>query len=239
MWDLLRDAGELQAVSGGFRAGVRYASLGEDLFVHSAYPTTQSDAVFFGPDTYRYASLLRSEVGAARRVVDVGAGSGAGGLSIRARVDEVVLADISERALRCARVSAALADRPCEVLKSDVLGQVQGEVDLVISNPPYLCDPAERAYRDGGGHFGEALAVRIVTESLERLSPGGALVLYTGAAVVDGVDTFWSAVQPVVAGRGFDVTYRELDPEVFGEELNEPAYADAERIAAVALVVRV
>ena len=33
---------------------------------------------------------------------------------------------------------------------------------------------------------------------------------------------------------GWRWRYRELDPDVFGEELDEPAYADAERIAAVA-----
>jgi hypothetical protein len=32
-------------------------------------------------------------------------------------------------------------------------------------------------------------------------------------------------------------SYAEVDPDVFGEELETPAYADADRIAAVVLTV--
>jgi hypothetical protein len=94
-------------------------------------------------------------------------------------------------------------------------------------------DEAARAYRDGGGLFGEALSVRIVREALARLAPGGTLLLYTGVAVVDGQDVFWSAIRTLLADYAHD--YRELDPDVFGEELARPGYENVERIAAVAL----
>ena len=45
-------------------------------------------------------------------------------------------------------------------------------------------------------------------------------------------------LRPFLAESGWPWRYRELDPDVFGEELEEPAYAEAERIAAVALVVQ-
>jgi hypothetical protein len=35
---------------------------------------------------------------------------------------------------------------------------------------------------------------------------------------------------------GANFTYEELDPDVFGNELDAPSYADVERIAAVGLV---
>ena len=35
---------------------------------------------------------------------------------------------------------------------------------------------------------------------------------------------------------GFEVSYREIDPDVFGEELEREDYADVERIAVVGLV---
>jgi methylase of polypeptide subunit release factors len=117
---------------------------------------------------------------------------------------------------------------------------VTGDIDLVIANPPYMVDPASRAYRDGGGSFGEALAVRIAREALTRLSPGGKLVLYTGAAVVDGVDTFLEAVRTVCADTHAEWQYREIDPDVFGEEIEQnDVYARVERIAAVGLVARI
>ena len=36
---------------------------------------------------------------------------------------------------------------------------------------------------------------------------------------------------------GCDLRYREIDPDVFGEELETPAYADVDRIALVAAVM--
>ena len=39
-------------------------------FLHSAYPTTGSDAVFFGPDTYRFARFIKAGLLACRSRVD-------------------------------------------------------------------------------------------------------------------------------------------------------------------------
>lgn len=234
MLDLLRAAGAVVEAGELLRATVRFSSLGAHLFAHSAYPTVEADAVFFGPDTYRFCALLARRGGAPGRLVDVGCGSGAGGLVSGAR--RVVLADINERALRLARVNAALAGVDAEVVASDVLAGVAGEFDRIVSNPPYLRDGAGRAYRDGGGSYGEGLAVRIVQESLGRLAPGGSLVVYTGAAIVDGEDTFLRRVAPLCRAADAPFTYEELDPDVFGEELDGHPYADVERIAVVALV---
>ena len=44
-------------------------------------------------------------------------------------------------------------------------------------------------------------------------------------------------VLEVLGDSDFQWHYRELDPDVFGEELAESAYASAERIAAVVLEV--
>src|SRR5680860_180823 len=55
--DLLTEAQALDETSGLYRSKVRYATLGDLLFVHSCFPTTEKDAVFFGPDTYRFARL--------------------------------------------------------------------------------------------------------------------------------------------------------------------------------------
>ena len=73
---------------------------------------------------------------------------------------------------------------------------------------------------------------------LPELAPGGRLVLYTGAVMVDGGDPLFEALLPHLEACGLPWSYREMDPDVFGEELDEPAYADAERIAAVALIVQ-
>lgn len=234
---LLHAAGAREpAGDGSWRSAVRFSSVGDALFAHSAYPTTAADAVFFGPDTYRFVALLRREVAGARRAVDVGCGSGAGGLALAlaGRVDRLVLADVSPRALRFAAVNAALAGVDAELCESDVLGAVQGPFDLVVANPPYLVDGPRRLYRDGGGALGIDLSVRIAREALERLAPGGRLVLYTASPVVDGRHALEDALAPVLARAG-GARYEELDPDVFGEELSSAAYAAVERLAVVAL----
>jgi methylase of polypeptide subunit release factors len=243
--DLARAAGVLIEEEGGalLRSSVRFSSLRGELFVHSGYPTTAADAVFFGPDTYRFCDLVAEQGGRRDRrtrcVVDVGCGSGAGGIVAARDAERVVLADINRDALTFAEVNAALAGVAAKVTtrESNVLAGFDGPCDLVIANPPYMIDTTQRTYRDGGGAHGEGLAVRIAREALDRLEPGGRLVLYTGAAVVDGVDTFLDAVRSVCSDARARFRYWEIDPDVFGEEIEQnDAYASVERIAAVALV---
>lgn len=234
--------------AGALTSRLRFSTLGDLLCAHTAFPTTSPDAVFFGPDTYRFAALIRRALAADRRaiverLVDVGCGSGAGGLLaaqlLAGQRPRVLLSDINQHALRCAQVSAALAGVPeVRFVESDLLRHVAGDVDLVLCNPPYLVDAAARAYRHGGHTYGAELALRLVAEALPRLAPGGRLVLYTGAAVVDGVDQFRHAAEPLLRDAGATFEYEEIDPDVFGEELDGPAYADVERIAAVGLIAR-
>jgi SAM-dependent methyltransferase len=220
-----------------FRAVVRFSSLGDDLFVHSVFPTTAANAVFFGPDTYRFCSFLQRELVGCDRLVDIGCGSGAGGLSVASRARSVVLADVSPLALRFAAVNAALAGATVETVESDVLAAVAGRCDAIITNPPFLRDASGRTYRDGGGERGEGLALRIARESLDRLLPDGRLYLYSGAPVVDGVDTLRRGLSALCRDARASLTYEEVDPDVFGDELAGPAYSDVERIAAVTAVI--
>ncbi|HEY6107095.1 MAG TPA: methyltransferase, partial [Anaeromyxobacteraceae bacterium] len=149
------------------------------------------------------------------------------------RVGSVQLLDVNDRALRFARANCELNGVACRVARSDLLAAAEGPLDLVVSNPPYLADELGRTYRDGGGALGTGLSRRIVEESLERLEPGGRLLLYTATPVVQGRHLLWPQLEPLLGKTRFD--YRELDPDVFGEELDRPAYSAVERIAVVAL----
>lgn len=245
----LRLAGLIDRLENGrYQSRVRFSTLGRDLYAHSAYPTTQADSVFFGPDTYRFAALVDSELAARPlvangRILDMGCGGGPGGMAaVRASAEpvrELVLADINPKALALSQANAriALLHPRCSFVQSDLFSQVAGMFDLIVSNPPYLVDAGQRAYRHGGGDYGEGLSQRILEQSIGHLAPGGRLILYTGSAIVDGVDPFsvWAARAAAAAGCSF--TQREIDPDVFGEELEREAYRGVDRIAAIGLVV--
>jgi methylase of polypeptide subunit release factors len=240
---LLLQGGVIAAEGELHRSQVRVSSFDGDLFAHSAFPTTAPDAVFFGPDTYRFLGLIRDHMPpvsphAPLRIADVGCGSGAGGiLAARLRVGaQVVLNDINPLALRYAGANAAAAGVEVEIAPGDALSATAGDFDVILSNPPYLEDDAERAYRHGGGKLGRALSVKIGAQALQRLLPGGRLILYTGVAIVDGVDHFIREMEPFLGQAACTYTYAEIDPDVFGEELERPVYRQADRIAAVGLI---
>lgn len=247
--DLLFNGGDC------FRSKIRISSLGEDLFLHSHFPTNDLDAVFFGPDTYRFARFVRHSLRLFQlqsgfadrsipiRVLDVGCGSGAGGIAaIRSlpihQLYELNLNDLNSTALDYARVCAKVAGIPVNILHGDFFNIRNSQFDLIISNPPYLSDPAARLYRDGGSLLGLELSIRIARHALGLLAPGGRFLLYTGMAVTsENENPLLSQLLPYLASDKFQWTYDEIDPDIFGEELEQSNYHNANRIAAVGLTV--
>lgn len=237
---LMRRAGVVREVEDGLLcARVRASTIGKRLYFHSAFPTREEDAVFFGPDTYRYiAALERAMDGMTPplRAVDIGAGSGAGAIEVACRFPdcEAVGADINDYALELAAVNARLAGAAkVQTSHSDLLKDLHGGFDLVLSNPPYILDPRQLRYRHGGDMRGAGLSVSIVEAALARLNPGGTLLLYTGIAIVDGRDEFLETVRLKLDARCGEWTYEELDPDIFGGQLDCAGYEEVERIAAV------
>jgi methylase of polypeptide subunit release factors len=241
----LQDNGIIFQTSTGWKSSVRASTLNSDLFLHSAFPTVSPDAVFFGPDTYRFAQAIKhnllSQPRQLKRALDLGCGSGAGGVTIARNTlcRELILTDINDNALQMSRLNAAAAGLSnFATVHSDLFANVDGMFDLIVANPPYLNDPLQRAYRHGGGELGSGLSMRIAQESRDRLAPGGTLLLYTGSPIVGGVDRLLEAIEDDFAGHGLRWSYEETDPDVFGEELETPAYSTVDRIAAVVLTAR-
>ena len=243
LFDLMQAAGAAVPDGDGWRSTIRLASLGDDVFLHSAFPTTAPDAVFFGPDTYRFCAGVDAELAGGQvvnRAVDICSGAGPGAVAIARRRPgaEVLMADINASALAFSRINAELAGLPnLQAVHSNLLSDADGDFDLIVANPPYLNDKGERTYRHGGGSHGAALSLAIIDAAIPRLRPGGKLVLYTGVAILEGDDPFHDAAAGKLVGWEGSWRYREMDPDVFGEELDEPAYVDADRIAAVLLTV--
>ena len=225
------------------RSQVRVASVDDRLFLHSAFPTDEAHSVFFGPDSYRYVRFLRDELAhlaPARRLVDIGAGSGVGAIMAAALLPDahITATDLNPLALRWARINARHAGVELETIEGSGLEAVEGPVDLVIANPPFIADPAGRLYRDGGAMRGAGLSLDWALAAAQRIEPGGTILLYTGSAIVAGRDELREALAARLPALGCSLRYAEIDPDIFGELLDQPGYEAVERVAAVGAVIR-
>ena len=238
---LLREGRLLQEGAAGWKSKVRVSRVCGRLFLHSAFPTDRDDSVFLGPDTLRFVDFIRDELGscAPERLIDIGAGAGVGGIVagdlISAR--RVVLADINRTALSHARVNAAHAGVAVETVESDGIAAIAPGFELAISNPPFIFEEDAPAYRQGGGMHGAELSLAWTIEAARKVAPGGRVLLYTGSAIVDGHDALRERLERELPALRCTMRWRELDPDIFGEELAKPAYEDVERIAAIGAVV--
>lgn len=244
--DLMRAGGVLADHQDGLKSSIRVSTVPrpgrEGFFLHSAYPTDEKDAVFFGPDSYRFAAFIRQEMPPGRGaelVVDIGAGAGVGAIvaAEHAPTAKLLLTDVNSEALRLARINAEDAGLEVETLETDGVAGVERPIDVALANPPYIADPAARAYRDGGDMHGGRLSLDLARAAVERLAPGGRLLLYTGAAITNGGNRLEAALAALASESGCRFACREIDPDVFGEELDNPPYADVERIAVIGAVV--
>ena len=149
---------------------------------------------------------------AAPRVVDLCTGSGAIGLSIVTETAdaEVWAVELSERTAAWTRrnaeavaAAAGTAHRyhlvPGDATASGTLAELDGTVDLVVTNPPYVPEseiPEQPEVRDydpelalyGGSPDGLLIPERIIDRAAALLRPGGLLVMEhdisQGAALV-------------------------------------------------------
>ncbi|HEX7290395.1 MAG TPA: peptide chain release factor N(5)-glutamine methyltransferase [Conexibacter sp.] len=158
------------------------------------------------------------------RVVDVGTGSGAIALALKhERPDlEVIGADVSADALAVARANADALQLDVTFVQGDLLDAVPGELDAVLSNPPYVAkrdlstlQPEVTAEPDVavfGGFDGFEIVRRLVPAAMRRaplvaIEVGmgmaqtvGGLLREAGASSVE-VERDLAGIERVVVGR--------------------------------------
>ncbi|GLV23066.1 hypothetical protein TomMM35A_29080 [Sphingobium sp. TomMM35A] len=241
---ILDRARALEQHGDGLKSRFRVSSLGPDLLLHSAYPTDDQDAIFFGPDSYRFARLISDELSRCpqrdgARLVDMGTGAGVGGIVAAHHCPrvEIIMTDVNPAALRLARINAQAAGVDARFCEAGDLSPIGGTFDLLLANPPYIVDSAGRAYRDGGGMHGAEISLTMARQAVPRLADDGRFILYTGSAIVGGNDELKVRLASLAQEHDCLLRYAEIDPDVFGEELENPAYADVERIALISAVI--
>lgn len=86
--------------------------------------------------------LNENKVNDSLRVVDIGTGTGAIGLSLKKAVPEwkITLSDISTEALKVAAENAQTLDEEVYLTQSDLFENLNGKFDIIISNPPYIAE---------------------------------------------------------------------------------------------------
>jgi release factor glutamine methyltransferase len=139
------------------------------------------------------------------RVVDVGTGSGAVALALKAeRPDlEVVATDASPGALDLARRNAQRLGLEVELLHGDLLEPVGGAVDAVVSNPPYVAEreplpPDIARHEPPGALFGGADGLDVIRRLVPQAAASRArlLALEVGFGQAE-------AVEAIVREAGF------------------------------------
>jgi len=145
----------------------------------------------------------------ARKIVDIGTGSGAIAITLALETGaQVVGTDISLAALRVA--AAHTHSSRVEWLACDLGSALAGDYfDLVVSNPPYIAagdkSTLQREVRDYepavalyGGDDGLEVYRRLVPEAERLLRPGGWLVMelgHTSGEAVSGMLGAWRNVE--------------------------------------------
>jgi len=143
------------------------------------------------------AALERIPVDVPTRIADVGTGSGAiaVALAVARPLAQIRALDISPAALKVAESNASahtVADR-IAFCKSDLLDEIKsGELDMVVSNPPYVSN-RERTTLDAevrnyepptalfSGPTGLEIYERLIPQAARALRPGGWLLMEIGA----------------------------------------------------------
>ncbi|MBC7459111.1 peptide chain release factor N(5)-glutamine methyltransferase [Candidatus Saccharibacteria bacterium] len=128
-------------------------------------------------------SLLREAI----RLVDVGTGSGALGITAKLLYPEltVSLVDISRHALKIAEKNSQELKAAVTLIRSNLLSQYPFAATIIIANLPYVDEawerspetdhePAEALFAAQGG---KALIFELLVQTKEKLIDGGSLIL--------------------------------------------------------------
>jgi release factor glutamine methyltransferase len=147
------------------------------------------------PETEQLVELVESKIENRKsRIVDVGTGSGVIALSLAAKFPEakILAVDVSNDALALAQENASRLNLTGRVrfLKSRLLENVEGALDLIVANLPYVSTQdrhtlSREVLRDPeialfAGAQGVELVHELIADAPSRLRPGGMLALEIG-----------------------------------------------------------
>ena len=145
-------------------------------------------------------------------------------------------ATLNRKALAFSAINAAVNDvAAAKIVFSDVLAGIEGMPTLLWQIRPIWFDEQTASLSPWGWRTGNLAASGSPTEGLARLTPGGrscSIPERPSSVVLTHCSTY---IEPVLNFIARHFVYEEIDPDVFGEELEKKAYASVDRIAAMGL----
>ena len=148
-----------------------------------------ADFVYVGWDSHLMAEIAeRTCVGRHfERSLDLCTGSGVQGLMLAAQSDEMICADISQRAVAFVEANARLNKLTnVRAVQSDAFSAISGRFDCVTANTPYVPEPEGGHLPIRGGDLGMEFTIRLLEELPDRLTDRGIGILYTSDPIVRG-----------------------------------------------------
>lgn len=134
-------------------------------------------------------------------IIDVGTGSGAIILALASELRErckYTAVDVSEPALEVSGKNAEKLGLDVQFIKSDLLNEITEKADLIVSNPPYISDEemkhlAPEVLREPeialrAGQEGLDIYKRLIPQAVQKLNPGGALMVEIGCSQSSAVE---------------------------------------------------
>jgi len=188
--EALLAAGVLMKTSEGGIVSPYLLRIAGRLFILSDDVNDGGEAVMGPGTTTRGLALIALPRGRVAHALDVGCGAGTIALWLAASCDRVVATDVSARAAAFVRINAwlnGITNVECRV--GDMYAPVAGEsFDLITAQPPFVSrdDAAPATTFLFGGARGDELALRLLGEMGDHLSPGGLAILFVEWPIVDG-----------------------------------------------------
>jgi release factor glutamine methyltransferase len=176
------------------------------------------DVLIPRPETEHVVEVALKVTRDARRILDVGTGSGALAVTLQLEIGAGAFAtDISPAAADVAAGNAVRLGARVDFVVCDLLSAVADRsMDLIVSNPPYVPlgarEGLQREVRDWephvalfAGESGAELYTRIAADAVRVLRPGGWLIMELGFGSVDRVAAMLAGwrdvrVEPDLAG---------------------------------------
>ena len=164
--------------------------IGEWNFYEGTYSVNR-DVLIPRPETEILVDYIKNNFSELETVLDLGTGSGCIAIEISKIFEnaDVLGSDICEKALKVAKINNNQSNNKVNFIKSNWFSDIEGQFDLIVSNPPYIPEGTEleasTLFEPKVALFSEGAGLKdlkkIILEAINYLKINGALILEHGA----------------------------------------------------------